>query len=370
MPNGAHGRDEQRALPPNRIQLIAGVASHLTMSNTRRLGPFNVSPIGMGCMNISHAYGEPPSVEQGERVLLTALDAGDTLMDTAALYGFGANETLIGRVLKAHRKNFVLTSKCGLTGETFPDGSVKRAINGRPDAIRRHCEASLQRLQTDAIDVYYLHRVDKAVPVEESVGAMARLLREGKVRALGLSEVSATTLRRAHQEHPIVAVQNEYSLWTRNPEIGVLQACRDIGATMVAFSPVARGFLTGALNDVSNLHAKDIRRSMPRFEPETYAKNLSLLAAYRQLAHEADCTPSQLALAWLLHKADHIVPIPGTTSESHARENLAAVGVKLTPSLMQKLEALINQNTVVGTRYNAATQKEIDTETFADEAAT
>ena len=336
---------------------------------TRTLGPFDIAPIGLGCMNLSHAYGEPPSAAQGERVLLAAIDAGCTLFDTAALYGFGANETLLGPVLKPHRKRIVLTSKGGLAGETQADGSVKRVINGRPDALRRHCEDSLRRLQTDVIDLYYLHRVDKNVPVEDSVGEMARLLREGKVRALGLSEVSAATLHRAHREHPIAAVQNEYSLWTRNVEIGVMQACRELGATLVAFSPLARGFLTGALNDVSTLHAKDIRRSMPRFAVDPYAQNVLLLGTYQRLAREAGCTPSQLALAWLLHTAPHVVAVPGTTSEAHVRENAAAGAVRLTPDVMSALEQTINQDNVVGARYNATTQAEIDTEMFAHETA-
>lgn len=231
-------------------------------------------------MNLSHAYGRPPAPEQAEAVLRLALDLGVTMFDTAALYGFGANETLVGRVLKPHRDRIVLASKGGMAGVTFPDG-VKRVIDGRPQAIRRNCEDSLRRLGTEVIDLYYLHRWDKQVPIEDSVGEMARLVQEGKARALGLSEVSATTLRRAHAVHPIAAVQTEYSLWTRNPEIAVLQACRDIGAAFVAFSPVARAFLTGRLRQVDGLEPKDIRLSMPRFEPATFARNLALLPALR-----------------------------------------------------------------------------------------
>ena len=225
----------------------------------RRIGPFEVAPIGLGCMNLSHAYGAPPPPEQAERLLLQALDLGVTHFDTAALYGFGANETLVGRVLKPHRSRIVLASKGGMAGVSFPDG-VKRVIDGRPEAIRRNCEDSLQRLGTDVIDVYYLHRWDKAVPIEDSVGEMSRLVEEGKVRLLGLSEVSAATLRRAHAVHPISAVQTEYSLWTRNPEIAVLQACRELGVAFVAFSPVARGFLCGAPLDIAGFESKDIRR--------------------------------------------------------------------------------------------------------------
>lgn len=314
-------------------------------------------------MNLSHAYGTPPSPEQGERVLLAALDAGVTLFDTAALYGFGANETLVGKVLSKHRNRFTLASKGGMAGVQFEDG-VKRVIDGRPEAIRKNCEDSLKRLQTDVIDLYYLHRWDKKVPIEDSVGAMAELVREGKVRSIGLSEVSAATLRKAHAVHPIAAVQTEYSLWTRNPEIAVLDACRELGAAFVAFSPVARGFLCDAVHDVSTLDAKDIRRSMPRFDAANHVANLQLLPGYRALAAEAGCTPAQLALAWLLHKAPHIVPIPGTTSVAHLAEDLAAAEVKLEAGLLARLEAHINQHTVAGNRYSAQSQSEVDTETY------
>ncbi|MDM0046229.1 aldo/keto reductase [Variovorax dokdonensis] len=330
---------------------------------TRQIGPFEVSAISLGCMNLSHAYGTPPSAEQGERVLLAALDAGVTMFDTAALYGFGANETLVGRVLKKHRNQFTLASKGGMAGVQFDDG-IKRVIDGRPETIRKNCEDSLRRLQTEVIDLYYLHRWDKKVPIEDSVGAMSDLVRAGKVQALGLSEVSAATLRKAHAVHPISAVQTEYSLWTRNPEIAVLDACKELGTAFVAFSPVARGFLCDALQDVSTLDAKDIRRSMPRFAPDAYAANLKLLAPYKALAQEAGCTPAQLALAWLLHKAPHIVPIPGTTSVDHLHEDLAAADVKLSPELIAKVEDLINQQTVTGHRYSAQSASEVDTETF------
>ncbi|TFY96829.1 aldo/keto reductase [Ramlibacter rhizophilus] len=332
--------------------------------HTRQLGPFTVSAIGLGCMNLSHAYGVPPSPEQGERVLLAALDAGVTMFDTAALYGFGASETLVGRVLKPHRQKYTLASKGGMAGVAGDDGVVRRVIDGRPETVRRNCEDSLRRLQTDVIDLYYLHRWDKKVPIEESVGAMSRLVEEGKVRAIGLSEVSAQTLRRAHAVHPIAAVQTEYSLWTRNPEIAVLAACREIGAAFVAFSPVARGFLCDKLHDVASLADKDIRRGMPRFEPANFAANLKLLPGYRALAQEAGCTPAQLALAWLLHKGEDIIPIPGTTSVEHLREDLAAADVRLDASLMERLEAHINESTVQGNRYNAQSRAEVDTEEF------
>ena len=332
---------------------------------TRSLGPFQVSAIGLGCMNLSHAYGAPVSAEQGERVLLSALDAGVTLFDTATLYGFGANETLVGKVLKPHRHKITLASKCGMQGvDVNGDGKLVRVIDGRPATLRKTCEDSLRRLQTDVIDLYYLHRWDKSVPVEESVGALGELVRKGHIRSIGLSEVSAATLRRAHAEHPIAALQTEYSLWTRNPEIEVLDACKELGIAFVAFSPVARGFLGGKLQEVDTLDAKDIRRSMPRFAPDHYAANLKLLPAYLQVAKEVGCTPAQLAIAWLLHRGEHIIPIPGTTSLSHLAEDLEAASVTLSAATMASLDALINQHTVVGSRYNAQSNSEVDTENF------
>ncbi len=333
--------------------------------NNRKLGPFQVSEIGLGCMNLSHAYGAPVTFEQAERVLLAALDAGVTFFDTAALYGFSANETLVGKVLKAHRQKFTLASKCGMTGvDVNGDGKLVRVIDGRPETIRKTCEDALKRLQTDVIDLYYLHRWDKKVPIEDSVGALSDLVRQGKIQTIGLSEVSASTLRKAHAVHPITAVQTEYSLWTRNPEIAVLQACKELGTAFVAFSPVARGFLCGAL-DLAAMDAKDIRKAMPRFEPANYAANFKLFAPYQALAQEASCSPAQLALAWLLHKDAHIIPIPGTTSVPHLLDDLGAVNVKLSADLIAKLDALINEHTVQGGRYNAQGTSEVDTEQFA-----
>jgi len=331
---------------------------------TRKLGPFEVSAISLGCMNLSHAYGAPVSAEQGERVLLAALDAGVTMFDTAALYGFGANETLVGKVLGKHRNKFTLASKCGMTGvDVAGDGKLVRVIDGRPETIRATCEAALKRLQTDVIDLYYLHRWDKQVPIEDSVGALSELVAAGKIRTIGLSEVSAATLRRAHAVHPITAVQTEYSLWTRNPEIAVLDACRELGVAFVAFSPVARGFLCGEI-DVAALDAKDIRRAMPRFASDHYAANLKLLPAYQAIAQEVGCTPAQLALAWLLHRGEHIIPIPGTTRVAHLLDDLGAVNVKLDADVMARLNALVNENTVAGSRYNEQGNREVDTEVF------
>lgn len=327
---------------------------------TRRIGSFDVSALGLGCMNLSHAYGTPPSEEAAAALLLRALDHGITHFDTAALYGFGKNETLLGKVLKPHRQKIFLASKCGMTGV---DG--KRVIDGRPETLKRTCEESLRRLQTDVIDLHYLHRWDKQVPIEDSVGALADLVRQGKVKSIGLSEVSAATLRRAHAVHPIAALQSEYSLWTRNPEIATLAACRELGTAFVAFSPLARAFLTCKLRDPDiELEAKDIRRQMPRFEPANYERNLALLPEYRRIADDAGCTPAQLALAWLLAKGDHILPIFGTRQPAHLDENAGSAPVKLDRGIVERLDALINQQSVAGPRYNAATQEEIDTETF------
>jgi aryl-alcohol dehydrogenase-like predicted oxidoreductase len=269
-------------------------------------------------MNLSHAYGTPPEPEAAERILLEALELGYSLLDTAALYGFGANESLLGNVLRGRRDQFVLASKCGM----FKDEAGKREINGRPEVIKKTCEDSLRRLQTDVIDIYYLHRWDRNVPIEDSVGAMSELVAEGKIKEIGLSEVSAETLRKAHAVHPVAAVQTEYSLWTRNPEIAVLDACSDLGVAFVAFSPLARGYLTGKLKDVSLFEPADIRRNMPRFAPDNYARNLALLQQIEQIAEEEGCSLAQLALAWLLGKGDNIIPIPGTTRLEHLRENI------------------------------------------------
>ena len=331
---------------------------------SRQLGPFTVSAIGLGCMNICHAYGAPVSELQAERLLLAALDAGVSHFDTAALYGFGASETMVGKVLGPHRGKFTLASKCGMQGvDVAGDGKRVRVIDGRPETLKATCEAALKRLRTDVIDLYYLHRWDKQVPIEDSVGALADLVRVGKIRAIGLSEVSATTLRRAHAVHPIAALQTEYSLWTRNPEIAVLQACRELGVSFVAFSPVARGFLCGPL-DVNGFDAKDIRRTMPRFAPDNYAANLKLLAPFNEVAQTVGCSPSQLAIAWLLHQGDDILPIPGTTSVEHLKDDLGAANVRLSPEVLARLDALINPNTVAGDRYSDQANREVDTETY------
>ena len=326
----------------------------------RQIGSDRVTAIGFGCMNLSHAYASPHPPQEAHAVLRRALDQGVTHFDTAALYGFGKNESLVSEVLAPVRSRIHLASKCGMTGV---DG--KRCIDGRPATLKATLESSLQRLRTEVIDLYYLHRWDRNVPIEDSVGALAEMVRAGKIRAIGLSEVSAATLRRAHAVHPIAAVQSEYSLWSRNVELGVLEETARIGAAFIAFSPVARGFLADAVHP-ERFEAQDLRRGMPRFQEPNWSLNVSnLLVPFRGLASEIGCTPAQLALAWLLHKAPHIIPIPGTTSPAHVQENVGALNVKLDAGQMSRLEALINQRSVSGPRYSAAVQKEIDTEEFA-----
>jgi aryl-alcohol dehydrogenase-like predicted oxidoreductase len=323
----------------------------------RRIGQTWVAPIGLGCMNLTHAYGTPPSFEVARDVLHAAVDAGITHFDCAALYGFGKSETLLGQVLPPFRSRIHLSSKCGMTGI---DG--KRVIDGRPETLRQTLEESLRRLGTEVIDLYYLHRWDKQVPIEDSIGELSRMVESGKVRDIGLSEVSAATLRRAHAVHPIAAVQSEYSLWSRNAEVAVLDECARLGVAYIAFSPTARGFLADAITDPDQFTANDLRRSMPRFQPEHWAQNAALLLAWRDLVRDAGCTGAQLALAWLLQKAPHIIPIPGTTSVDHLRENALAMSLELPPEIYVRAEQIVNPDTVSGPRYPAATQLEIDTE--------
>ena len=327
--------------------------------HTRKLGPFPVSAIGLGCMSLSHAYGSPPPEEDGSRLLLKALELGYTHFDTAALYGLGANETLVGKTLKGRRSEFTLASKCGLRIE-----NGVREISSRPEKLRLTCEESLKRLQTEVIDLYYLHRWDKQTPIEEAVGGLAELVKEGKIRSIGLSEVSADTLRKAHAAHPVAAIQSEYSPWTRNPEIGVLDACGELGVTFVAFSPVARGFLTDRPLGADDLEARDIRRTMPRFHGADWQANLKLLDGFKAIARDAGCTPAQLSLAWVLAQRPFTTPIPGTTRLDHLEENAAAGDLALDAGTLGGVDALINRSTVHGPRYSAAVQTEIDTEEF------
>ncbi|MCF8478909.1 MAG: aldo/keto reductase [Rhodospirillum sp.] len=327
----------------------------------RPLGPFDVAAIGLGCMNLSHAYGVPVEKQAAIRLLNEALDLGYDHLDTAALYGFGANEALIGEAVSHRRSEYKLASKCGM--RKGPDG--KREINGRPEVIKDTCEDALRALKTDVIDLYYLHRRDFSVPIEESVGALAELVGEGKIRSIGLSEISAETLRKAHAVHPVTAVQTEYSPWTREAEIAVLSACAEMGIAFVAFSPVARGFLTDCPPDPAALPDRDIRRGMPRFQADHYPANLTLLDGYQALAKEAGYSAAQLSLAWVLAKGDHIHAIPGTTNLEHLKENLEAATLSLDPELVARVDALVNNQTVSGLRYAPTTMGEIDTEVFA-----
>lgn len=319
--------------------------------------------MGLGCMSLSHAYGTPPSEDDGLRLLRAALDGGIGMLDTATLYGGGRNEELVGRALSGRRDEVVLASKGGMA---LIDG-VKR-IDGRPETLRAQVDASLGRLGVEHIDLYYLHRWDRSVPIGESVGALAELVAAGKIGAIGLSEVSVARLREALAVAPIAAVQNEYSLWSRNPELGMRDATRDAGVALVAFSPIARGFLGDAVRDPQDLAANDIRRSMPRFLPEHWPANAALLPAWRALAAEAGCTPAQLALAWLLSRGPHVAPIPGTTRIDHLHENQAAAELVVDPALLARAGALIDTTTVSGPRYAAGPAAEVDAESLEDAA--
>lgn len=325
------------------------------------LGGQAVDAIGLGCMNLSHAYGTPPSEAEAQALLETALAQGMTCFDTAALYGFGANERLVGRVLAPHRRRILLCSKGGMTGQPVgAGGALQRVIDGRPESLQRDCEDSLRRLGTDVIDLYYLHRWDPRVPIEESVGSLSRLVEQGKVRMIGLSEVSSATIRRAHAVHPIAAVQSEYSLWSRDVERGVLDTCAQLGACLVAFSPLGRGFLAGRIAHPDELAANDLRRSMPRFQPEAWSHNQTVLPNLRRLAGDLGCTPAQLALAWVLSRGTHVMAIPGTTQPGHLKDNWAARRLALSPEVRQHLESLLGG--IVGARYAPATFAEIDSD--------
>ncbi len=334
------------------------------MTTERKLGPWSVPAIGLGCMNLSHAYGVPPTREEGEAVLQRALDIGVTHFDSAALYGFGRNEELVGPYLKPHRDRIVLVSKCAMRGE---DGV--RTIDASPAKLQEDIENSLRRLQTDVIDLYYLHRYDKVTPIEESVGQLARFVEEGKVRAIGLSEASSETIRKGHAEHPITAVQSEYSPWSRNVEVAVLDTCAELDIAFVAFSPVARGFLTGVDLQPDAFAEKDIRRNMPRFQEPHFSRNAEWLSEFRAIASEAGCTAAQLSLAWVLQRGEHVHAIPGTTSIAHLEENFEAMNITLSQDIMDRVDAVVNPDTVSGGRYPEATQKEIDTELLPQEAA-
>jgi aryl-alcohol dehydrogenase-like predicted oxidoreductase len=328
---------------------------------TRTIGPLTVSAIGLGCMNLSHAYGVPPSDDEAVRLLNRTLDLGCTFLDTAALYGAGRNEMLLGRAVMHRRQEFTLASKCVLD---TADG--KRTLDGSPNAIARTLDGALQRLGTDHIDLYYMHRLDRTVPIEESVGALVRAKEAGKIGAIGLSEMSSATIRRAHGVHPIAAIQSEYSPTVRNPEVAVLDACEELGIGFVAFSPVARGLLAGAIRDDAYAPG-DVRRPMPRFVEPLLSQNLQLVAIFDALAEQAGLTPAQLALGWLLCRRDFIVPIPGTTNPRHLEQNLRAAAIRLPADLIAEIDRLFPPNALKGPRYPQAMQAQIDTELLEGE---
>jgi aryl-alcohol dehydrogenase-like predicted oxidoreductase len=326
----------------------------------RHIGPFSVSAIGFGCMNVSMGYG--PRIDEADagKLFNAALDHGYTFLDTAAMYGAGHNETVIGKYLSHRRDEYTLASKCGITKDT--DG--KTELNGRPEVLQQTCELSLQQLNTDVIDLYYLHRIDPAVAVEESVGALAQLVEQGKIRTIGLSEISSDSLRRAHAIHPITAVQSEYSLWTRTPERKVLETCAELGVAFVPFSPLARQFLTGKCEDVTTVLDDDIRATIarPRFEPENFAQNEKLLIPFAEIAEHHGCSMAQLALAWLLARGDNIIPIPGTKHMDWMIENAGAADIELSSTLVDELDLLINESTVAGNRYTDSLMASTDSE--------
>jgi len=320
---------------------------------TRSLGAKGpqVSAIGLGCMGFSEFYKSSAASEADAiAVIQGALDLGLTFLDTADVYGPFTNEVLLGKAIAGRRDQVILASKFGIQRE--PGNPKRRGISGNPDYVRSACEDSLKRLNVDCIDLYYQHRVDRSTPIEATVGAMGELVQAGKVRFIGLSEPSPETLRRAHRVHPITAVQSEYSLWTRDPEDGVLQTCRELGIGFVPYSPLGRGFLTGRFRSIDDLDAKDYRRFSPRFQGENFAKNLAVVDKVNDIAKEKNCTPAQLALAWLLAQDAHIVPIPGSTSLARVKENIVAANVTLTASDLARIAAVAPHGVAAGARYD------------------